>query len=248
MGSWLAASGDSNAWFPNRPAFGFSVVAGILHLTSEKSATSRSLPPCCRDRRLGRLRVGWGGGEPSTIAGAPAMPFKANADRRHHIPKQRHRVTNWAEYDAGLRARGSLTVWFTRGGDRGLGAEPRTTPGRAAPLLAPGDRHGADAAGRVPLGAAPDRGADRLHPPAARSRSPGAGPLDPEPPGRDAGGAAATAAASCGPVHLLVDSTGLSSAARASGSSRSTAPSGAGPGECCISRRTPTPAGSSPRC
>ena len=41
------------------------------------------------------------------------MPFKANSDRRHHIPKQRHRVTNWAEYDAGLRARGSLTVWFT---------------------------------------------------------------------------------------------------------------------------------------
>ncbi len=42
--------------------------------------------------------------------GAPAMPFKANADRRHRIPKQRHRVTDWAEYDAGLRARGSLTV------------------------------------------------------------------------------------------------------------------------------------------
>ena len=38
------------------------------------------------------------------------MPFKANAARRHHIPKQKHRVTNWAEYDAGLRARGSLTV------------------------------------------------------------------------------------------------------------------------------------------
>ena len=36
------------------------------------------------------------------------MPFKANSDRRHHIPKQRHRVSNWAAYDAGLRARGSL--------------------------------------------------------------------------------------------------------------------------------------------
>ena len=41
------------------------------------------------------------------------MPFKAKAARRRHIPKQRHRVTNWAEYDASLRARGSLTVWFT---------------------------------------------------------------------------------------------------------------------------------------
>jgi hypothetical protein len=47
------------------------------------------------------------------------MPFTTNADRRHHFAKQRHRVTNWAAYDAGLRARGSLTVWFT-GGDRGL--------------------------------------------------------------------------------------------------------------------------------
>ncbi len=43
----------------------------------------------------------------------PAVPFKANEDRRHHIPKQRHRVTNWREYDAALRGRGSLTVWFT---------------------------------------------------------------------------------------------------------------------------------------
>ncbi|MDO9713716.1 IS5/IS1182 family transposase, partial [Paracraurococcus sp. LOR1-02] len=38
------------------------------------------------------------------------MPFKGNADRRHHIPAQQRRVKNWAEYDAGLRARGSLTV------------------------------------------------------------------------------------------------------------------------------------------
>ena len=41
------------------------------------------------------------------------MPFKANQDRRDHIPKQRHRVTNWAAYDIALRQRGSLTVWFT---------------------------------------------------------------------------------------------------------------------------------------
>ena len=41
------------------------------------------------------------------------MPFKAQAARRHHIPKQKHQVTNWAAYDAALRARGSLTVWFS---------------------------------------------------------------------------------------------------------------------------------------
>jgi hypothetical protein len=40
------------------------------------------------------------------------MPFKANSARRHRIPRQRLTVTNWAEYDAGLRARGSPTVRF----------------------------------------------------------------------------------------------------------------------------------------
>ena len=57
------------------------------------------------------------------------MPFKANADRRHHIPKQRRRITNWAEYDAALRQRGSLTVWFTEAAIAAWHAEPRTTPG-----------------------------------------------------------------------------------------------------------------------
>jgi len=41
------------------------------------------------------------------------VPFKLNQDRRHHIPRQRHRVTNWPVYDASLRQRSSLTVWFT---------------------------------------------------------------------------------------------------------------------------------------
>ena len=60
------------------------------------------------------------------------MPFKANADRRHHIPKQRHRVTNWRQYDAALRQRGSLTVWFTDEAIAGWRAQPRTTPGGQA--------------------------------------------------------------------------------------------------------------------
>jgi heme-degrading monooxygenase HmoA len=41
------------------------------------------------------------------------VPFKANASRRHHIPRQQYRVPNSAEYDASLRQRGSLTVWFS---------------------------------------------------------------------------------------------------------------------------------------
>jgi len=57
------------------------------------------------------------------------VPFKANADRRHHIPKQQDRVTNWPEYDAALRQRGSLTVWFSEEAIAAWRAEPRTTRG-----------------------------------------------------------------------------------------------------------------------
>src|SRR5215212_4850216 len=59
----------------------------------------------------------------------PAVPFKAKAACRRHIPKQRHRVTNWAEYEAALRARGSLTIWFTPEAIAAWRAEPRTTRG-----------------------------------------------------------------------------------------------------------------------
>jgi hypothetical protein len=55
------------------------------------------------------------------------MPFKANAARRHRIPKQQYRVTNRAEYDASLRQRGSLMVWFSDEAIAARRAEPRTT-------------------------------------------------------------------------------------------------------------------------
>src|SRR4051794_18766324 len=62
----------------------------------------------------------------------PAVPFKAKAACRRHISKQRHRVTNWAEYDAALRARGSLTVWFTPEAVAAWVAAPRTSRGGQA--------------------------------------------------------------------------------------------------------------------
>ena len=40
------------------------------------------------------------------------MPHKRNADRRHHIPKMSFKVWNWPAYEAGLRRRGSLTLWI----------------------------------------------------------------------------------------------------------------------------------------
>ena len=41
------------------------------------------------------------------------MPYKANEARRHKIPRARYQVTNWPEYDRALQQRGSLTVWVT---------------------------------------------------------------------------------------------------------------------------------------
>lgn len=40
------------------------------------------------------------------------MPFKHNTNRRHHIGKQKFRLQNWREYEAGLRQRGSITFWM----------------------------------------------------------------------------------------------------------------------------------------
>ena len=41
------------------------------------------------------------------------MPVKANEPRRHKIPRVRYKVGNWPEYDRALQQRGSLTVWVT---------------------------------------------------------------------------------------------------------------------------------------
>ncbi len=57
------------------------------------------------------------------------MSYKLNHDRRCHIPRQKHKVINSAAYDAALRQRGSLTVWFTDAAIKDWWEEPRTTPG-----------------------------------------------------------------------------------------------------------------------
>src|SRR4051794_21099824 len=87
--------------------------------------------PWCTDRSGWRrgVRSGRGAAPPPHDPRTSAVPFKANAARRHRIPRQRHRVTNWAEYDAALLQRGSLTVWFTDEAVAAWRAEPRTTRG-----------------------------------------------------------------------------------------------------------------------
>ena len=56
------------------------------------------------------------------------MPFKANAARRHRIPRQRHRAPTGPSRRRS-RQRGSLTVWFTDEAVAAWRAEPRTTRG-----------------------------------------------------------------------------------------------------------------------
>jgi DDE family transposase len=139
------------------------------------------------------------------------MPFKANTACRHHIPKQKRKVMNWSAYDASLRQRGSLTIWFSDEAIAGWRAEPRTTRGgqpwysplailtaltlRAVFRLALRQTEGLIGSIIHLLGltlAVPDhstlsRRAETLNVPRPRARS----------------------AAGNEPIHLLVDSTGL---------------------------------------
>ena len=56
------------------------------------------------------------------------MPHKVNAAKRQGAPQTKRRVRNWKAYDAALRQRGSLTIWFTQEAIAAWATEPRTTP------------------------------------------------------------------------------------------------------------------------
>ena len=57
------------------------------------------------------------------------MPFKHNAARRHRIPRARYRVTNWSAYETGLCRRGDVTFWVDEAALAGWQAPRRSTPG-----------------------------------------------------------------------------------------------------------------------
>ena len=74
-----------------------------------------------------------------------------------------YRVRNWADYEAGLQQRGSLTVWFTpQAVEAWYYQGPRQ---RGGAIYFFGGRHpnGVDLAAVVSLAAAPNRGVCRLH-------------------------------------------------------------------------------------
>lgn len=64
--------------------------------------------------------------------GYEPMPHKHNAGKRHHIPKAKFTITNWPEYENGLKQRGSLTLWLTPEVIALWKASARTTPGGQA--------------------------------------------------------------------------------------------------------------------
>src|SRR5258707_13878633 len=68
--------------------------------------------------------------------GLSIMLFKHNDDRRHHIPKSRLRVTNWRQYEVGLRRRGSLTRCRQAAKAAAVGRRLRSS--RVGATLAPG--------------------------------------------------------------------------------------------------------------
>src|SRR3954449_2706430 len=148
----------------------------------------------------------------------PALPFKLNQDRRHHIPEQTRKVTNWRDYDESLRRRGSVTVWFSDEAVEAWEAERRTSRGgqpaysdrailtaltfKAVVRLAYRQTEGL--IGSV-IGL---RGLDRAvpdHTTLCRRAETLEGPR-PKPRGD---GAESGAGRDTGPMHLLVDGTGL---------------------------------------
>src|SRR3954453_18872960 len=81
-----------------------------------------------------------------------------------------------------------------RGSRPGVASRATDNSGRAARLLAPGDPDGVDLESRLPPAVPADRRPDRLRHRPARAGPRRARPHHPMPPGRDAGGAAATTA------------------------------------------------------
>lgn len=57
------------------------------------------------------------------------MPHKHNAGKRHHIPKAEFTVTNWSQYENGLKQRDSLTLWITPEAFAEWKAAARVSPG-----------------------------------------------------------------------------------------------------------------------
>lgn len=57
------------------------------------------------------------------------MPHKFNASRRHKFEQKRYRITNWPDYNESLRQRGDVTVWLSDEVEADWRTERRKTRG-----------------------------------------------------------------------------------------------------------------------
>ena len=137
------------------------------------------------------------------------MPFKHNAARRHHILRARYRVTNWPSYEAGLRRRGDLTFWVDEAALAGWQAPRRSTPGRQPRYsdLAIGLVLTLRLVFHLALRQAEGFARSVLQPLGMALPVPDHGTLSRR--GRAFAGRQPRVQASTGPVHLVLDSTGL---------------------------------------
>jgi hypothetical protein len=127
---------------------------------------------------------------PHFSSGFLIVPYKANAKCRHHIPKQKRKLTNWPAYEAGLRQRGDVTVWFTDAAIAGWRAEPRTSRGGQSWYSPLAILTALTTQSHISARAAPDRRFDRFHPSPAWPCTPSARSYHLVPPGRWPGRAA----------------------------------------------------------
>ncbi len=166
------------------------------------------------------------------------MPHKHNADRRHHIPKMSFKVQNWPAYEAGLRRRGNLTLWIEDSAlehwqSCGQGGQARYTDAaiqtslmvRTVFKLPLRQTEGLMASILTLMNltiSAPDHTTVSRRAVTLPVMQPASVPH--------------------GPLHVLIDSTGLQSTERANGWKRNTARSRAGNGASCIWRPMPSAA------
>src|SRR5215211_3818542 len=61
----------------------------------------------------------------------PVMPFRPNPNRPKRF-RARYRIRNWPQYEAGLKRRGDLTLWLDEAAIAGWQAPRRITPGGQA--------------------------------------------------------------------------------------------------------------------
>jgi hypothetical protein len=82
---------------------------------------------------------------------------------QYKYAKSRYRVHNWADYEAALQKRGSLTVWLSKAALDAWRAPATGRPGWSTDLLGPGHRGCPD----DPHGLLPPPPSDRGVPPVA---------------------------------------------------------------------------------